>query len=1106
MRIQGVMIVLTIAILSSFILLKPSDAWAATVGCNPVVWGSGVGPPPPAWEIAGGVAACATSCTALATANGGIYNNDCAYVAWDGGAKHALFNGSYNLSTTVNGSCGTADGTTVAVAPSGATLCSPGTASAVSGTGPWTWTCAGQGGGTDSPLCSANFLSGTSIFAACPFTQGDGQYVFTFPEPFKALLNWGANAPTRQPYHERTYAFSALPGSYDIWSYTHDGYTTRSATLPAEQLHEQYWVKFYNRGSIVANPYLNCATYPATCGWPADAQNAKVQSGGTLLGSYTTTDLVDGVNFADQLEQIGDDIHLGGSAGSTTDSIRVRHIDAPAGSAAGASSVRPTCIALRPALPMMSCPGNLLTNGNFEDMTVTTNIPGWTKNPNTLNTYVSGEFIADGARAAFIAGTSQLYQWVPVTPGKTYQLTFSAGTHDPARDETVEIEFEDASGVDVGGHTVVNIDYDVDLVAYPNKLKAYSMTVTAPAGSVRLRVLARNLAAPGPRYKVDAFCLTNVAAPTGIVTVSPNPLDFGTLPVGGAPQSRIVTITNTGALRVDGTILLPNVAPAGTYSCAAGDCSFGVDPGMSIQKTILLSATALGNLNANASLVGNISATPLALTAVADDKAKIELMSYVDGALIPTNNPSPHTLPPMGGASIAIGATPVDYQFQVTNSGATPLSYTVDIPSFMSANYSCNGGGGSDGCAASGIPSGGTKIFIIRFDPAGSGIGDKNGTITITNTSANPGGGNIDLNFSAHVINNVPVFQVLTSTAPQPILIAGGYEVDFGDVYLGDTVTRILNFYNDGDLPMDVSYGALSVPFAVSAGSASNIPPSGFHPVSIDFTPQAAGVVSVNMTVTTDGYSGGTALVRLKGRGLTAPKLKVSVPTLTGGPNVYDFADVTSKVLDFGDGDVNLPALSKTITIDNTLGSADATITDFSDPGVPFGRPTGATTILAGESKDFTFTFDPSVLGGVSANVNISSSDYGSPFTITLLGNGIITAPNITPNPVNLGRVLVSRYKDVVIALTSNDPLGRDLGKASISLLDSAQFSCIDPSPCEVTLQNGIPQNITLRFSPSSFGNKTTNLVFTSADVNIDGVTIPVSGTGVRPLLKFEEK
>ncbi len=55
--------------------------------------------------------------------------------------------------TPVNGTCGTSNLTTVSSIPT-ANLCSVGTASTVSGTGPWNWTCSGSNGGSTA-ICSA---------------------------------------------------------------------------------------------------------------------------------------------------------------------------------------------------------------------------------------------------------------------------------------------------------------------------------------------------------------------------------------------------------------------------------------------------------------------------------------------------------------------------------------------------------------------------------------------------------------------------------------------------------------------------------------------------------------------------------------------------------------------------------------------------------------------------------------------------------------------------------------------------------------------------------------------------------------------------------------
>jgi hypothetical protein len=73
----------------------------------------------------------------------------------------------------VVGACGSANGSTVASAPT-TNLCSAGTASAVSGTGPWTWTCQGT---NNTAQCQANPLVGVcgsangGVFTSAPTTN-----------------------------------------------------------------------------------------------------------------------------------------------------------------------------------------------------------------------------------------------------------------------------------------------------------------------------------------------------------------------------------------------------------------------------------------------------------------------------------------------------------------------------------------------------------------------------------------------------------------------------------------------------------------------------------------------------------------------------------------------------------------------------------------------------------------------------------------------------------------------------------------------------------------------------------------------------------------------
>lgn len=68
-------------------------------------------------------------------------------------------NGLFKIcaTTPMSGVCGSANGSVTSVVPT-TNLCSSGTASVVSGTGPWTWTCSGSNGGS-AVACSANVLN-----------------------------------------------------------------------------------------------------------------------------------------------------------------------------------------------------------------------------------------------------------------------------------------------------------------------------------------------------------------------------------------------------------------------------------------------------------------------------------------------------------------------------------------------------------------------------------------------------------------------------------------------------------------------------------------------------------------------------------------------------------------------------------------------------------------------------------------------------------------------------------------------------------------------------------------------------------------------------------
>ena len=98
-----------------------------------------------------------------------LYDNNTIYQENSAGGWWS-WNGSTWVSSSdprnvpVNGACGTTNGMAVKTAPV-ANLCSAGTASTVSGTGPWTWSCGGNHGGTTA-MCSASVAAPSVVTSA----------------------------------------------------------------------------------------------------------------------------------------------------------------------------------------------------------------------------------------------------------------------------------------------------------------------------------------------------------------------------------------------------------------------------------------------------------------------------------------------------------------------------------------------------------------------------------------------------------------------------------------------------------------------------------------------------------------------------------------------------------------------------------------------------------------------------------------------------------------------------------------------------------------------------------------------------------------------------
>jgi len=122
---------------------------------------------------------------------------------------------------SVSGTCGSANGSSFSIAPT-SNLCSAGSATSVTGTGPWVWTCTGLNGGTDSS-CTATVSSATATLTLVKVIVGGTRTFTNFPLT--------ATGPTTITGDSATPAVTAAivnAGTYTLSETTQSNYTAES--------------------------------------------------------------------------------------------------------------------------------------------------------------------------------------------------------------------------------------------------------------------------------------------------------------------------------------------------------------------------------------------------------------------------------------------------------------------------------------------------------------------------------------------------------------------------------------------------------------------------------------------------------------------------------------------------------------------------------------------------------------------------------------------------------------------------------------------------------------------------------------------------------------
>jgi hypothetical protein len=322
-------------------------------------------------------------------------------------------------------------------------------------------------------------------------------------------------------------------------------------------------------------------------------------------------------------------------------------------------------------------------------------------------------------------------------------------------------------------------------------------------------------------------------------------------------------------------------------------------------------------------------------------------------------------------------------------------------------------------------------------------------------------------------------FSTGKSSSQQPptgTLSLSGASLDFGSVTAGTSKTMTVTASNTGTASITVSSVSISskyftlsgtsLPIAIFAGQSS--------PISLVFTPNAAGAFSATVSITSNASDSSTTL-SLTGTGVSSGQLAVN-PTSEG----------------FGSVTVGSQS-NQTVTLTNNSGST-VNITQAAVSGSAF-KVSGITTPLAlnaSQSTTFTATFAPQTTGSLSGSVTITSDAPNPTLSLPLSGTGAaVGALGANPTSLDFGSVQVSSKQ--VLSETVTNTGGSTVTISQVGISGTGFTLSGISTPATLTAGQSATFNVT--FAPLSAGSASGSVTVTSNGSN-PTLTISLTGSG----------
>jgi hypothetical protein len=428
--------------------------------------------------------------------------------------------------------------------------------------------------------------------------------------------------------------------------------------------------------------------------------------------------------------------------------------------------------------------------------------------------------------------------------------------------------------------------------------------------------------------------------------------------------------------------------------------------------------------------------------------------------------------PPAVDPSIACAAAPVDFPdwwlvidtFQQTFTSASGLATTNSAGQaiYTAANIALGSWTGTATLAMDGLQSmpGGSVSFNPPTLTANSGS-----TITVSTTSATPPG-----TYALTVLANsgsVTRTMALNVTVPQTAILLSTAALNYPNQPLKiQSAAQNITVTNFGTTPITFASWVTTSGFAQTNTCGTSLAAGKNCTISVTFTPHVSTPYSGSLTIT-DSDATQSQVVTLTGTSVGSPTTSLSAHSLAlhGVDYLSTSAPQTIVVTNTGTGLLNVSSIVISGPNASNFHEVDTC-----------GAPVEVTETCA-----ITVTLTPTVLGSLTATVNINSNSTNNPASFSLTGSGV-TAIKVSPNSVNFGTVNVgSTGSSHTITISNLSTAALSMNALQVIGANPGDF-VIGADTCGSSLAGSSSCTVTLTYAPTSGGSRNASLSIVDSD------------------------